>query len=179
MKHLNISGGLQWVPECRWPEWTMRQIENWVARSFELGWSESSTDAALTFRRQSPLDTVTKTSTGPHLPLAAISLWLIKLSTPMNKAPCPPQPSTPGVDGRKDDPNVDALSFNIDWIGPPAPGLNANEFARPFLTAAVRGVEGWVLIKFLQWWMWDSLQDKWALSTVGHPGDRVPPLTCC
>lgn len=113
---------------------------NWMARSFELGWSESSTDAALTFHRQSPLDTVTKTSTGPHLPLSVISLWLIKLSTPVNKAPCPPPPSTPGVDGRKDDPNVDALSFNIDWIGPPAPGLNANEIARPFLTAAVEGL---------------------------------------
>lgn len=57
----------------------------------------------------------------------------------MNKAPCAPPPSTPGVDERKDDPNVDALSFIIDWIGPPAPGLNANEIARPFLTATVGG----------------------------------------
>lgn len=57
----------------------------------------------------------------------------------MNKARCQPQASTPGVDGRKDDPNVDALSFNIDWIGPPAPGLNANETVRPFLTAEVEG----------------------------------------
>lgn len=55
----------------------------------------------------------------------------------MNKAPCPPPPSTPWVDGRKDYPNIDALSFNIDWIGPPAPGLNANEIARPSLTATV------------------------------------------
>lgn len=42
---------------------------NWMTHSFEPGWSESSTDAELTFHRRSPLDTVTKTSSGPHLPL--------------------------------------------------------------------------------------------------------------
>jgi len=68
----------------------------------------------LTFHRQFPLNAVTDTLTSPHLPPAAISLSLIRLSIPMNKAPCLPPPSTPGVDERKDDPNVDALSFNID-----------------------------------------------------------------
>lgn len=112
---------------------------NWMTHSFELGWSERIADAALTFHRQSPLDTVTKTVDRPPPSLAAISFWLIKLSNPANKASCPPAPSAPG---RKDDPNVDALSVNIDWIGPPAPGLNANKIARPFLTAAAEGGAG-------------------------------------
>ena len=104
-------------------------------------------------------------------PPAAISLWLTQLSPSANKAPCPPPPSTPGVDGRKDDPNVDALSFNIDSIGPPASGLNANESARLFLTAAVRRGTG-SFITFLQCWMWDSLWDKWALRTVSHSATK-------
>lgn len=62
----------------------------------------------------------------------------------MNKAQRPPPPSAPRVDGRKDDPNVDALSSNIDWIGPPEPRLNANETAGPFLTATASMFEGGV-----------------------------------
>lgn len=52
-------------------------VRNWMTHSFESGWSESSTDTELTLHRRSPLDNVTKTSSGPHLPPTAISLWLI------------------------------------------------------------------------------------------------------